>query len=315
MKRWFIAAILVIGLAIPWVGVLAQTPIEIDTLQVDIWPEYDKPDVLVIYHLTIAASSTLPAQVSLRIPRVTNGPSSLAMKDVDGLLYDLKYDQAVDGDYIRVNFTAASTAIQLEYYDPSLVRNGNSREYNFHWPGDYMVHNMSLRLQQPVNASGMQLDKTTLKMGAGAKAEDGLIYYNVPIDGTIASGQDFDIAFSYNKPDSVLSSNQAPVQPVRTVTGNASITNGLVVPTNTLIWIGVGVGLLLVFVGVLWYINLQRMDPATLSANRRRHNATVSFRQPTAMLIDNEAVYCHNCGKRASPSDAFCRACGTKLHN
>ncbi len=312
MKRWFIAAILVIGLAVPWVSVLAQSPVEIDTLQVDIWPEYDKPDVLVIYHLTIAASSTLPAQVSLRIPRAANAPASLAMKDVDGLLYNLKYDQSVDGNYIRVNFTAASTDIQLEYYDPSLVRSGNNRQYNFHWPGDYQVHNMSLRLQQPINASGMQLDKSTLKMSAGAKAEDGLTYYSVPIDGSIASGQSFDLAFSYNKPDSLLSSSQAPVQPVRTVTGNASLTSGLVAPANNLIWIGLGGGLLLVFVGVLWYVNLQRMNPATLSANRRRHNATTNLHQQAAVLT-GEAVYCHKCGKRAGPSDTFCRACGTKL--
>lgn len=312
MKRWFIAALLVVGLAIPWVHVLAQTPLEIETLQVDIWPEYDKPSALVIYHLTIAASSTLPAQVSLRIPRQANAPYSLAMKDVDGLLYNLKYDQAVDGDYIRVNFTAASTEIQLEYYDPSLDRNGNARNYNFHWPGDYPVHSMALRLQQPVNASGMQLSKTTLKMGAGAKAEDGLTYYVVPIDGSIPAGQSFDVSFSYNKPDSVLSSSQAPVQPVRTVTGNASLATGLVAPSGNIIWIGLGIGLVLVLIGILWYYNLQRANSATVSDGRRRHNAQPHFQQNMAVLA-TEAIYCHQCGKRAGPSDTFCRACGTKL--
>jgi hypothetical protein len=312
MKRWFIAALLVVGLVIPWVNVLAQTPVEIQTLQVDIWPEYDKPDALVIYHLTIAASSTLPAQVSLRIPRQVNAPYSLAMKDVDGLLYNMKYDQSVDGDYIRVNFTAASTEIQLEYYDPSLVRDGSTRTYNFHWPGDYKVDNMSLHLQQPVNASGMQLSKTNLKMGAGVKAEDGLIYYTVPIDGSIAAGQSFDVAFTYNKPDTILSSSQAPVQPVRTVTGNAALATGLVTPVGNMIWIGLGLGLALVFIGILWYYSLQRVNSASLAANRRRRNSPPHFQQNAAVLT-GETVYCHQCGKRAGPSDTFCRACGTKL--
>jgi hypothetical protein len=312
MKRWFVAAMLIVGLAIPWVNVLAQAPIEIQTLQVDIWPEYDKPDTLVIYHLTIAASSTLPAQVSLRIPKQATAPSSVAMKDVDGLLYSLKYDQSMDGNYIRINFTAPSTEIQLEYYDPSLVRNGSDHSYSFHWPGDYKVDSMSLRLQQPVNATAMQLTRSSLKMGVGAKAEDGLTYYIVPIDGAILSGQSFDVGFSYNKPDSILSSSQAPVQPVRTVTGNAALTTGLVSPTSSIIWIGLGAGLILVFFGAVWYFNLQRSNSVSVTTNRRRHNPQAQI-QHNAAILTAETTYCHQCGKRAGPGDTFCRACGTKL--
>ncbi len=221
MKRWFIAALLVFGLTIPWVRVRAQTPLEIDTLQIDIWPEYDKPDVLVIYHLTIAGSSTLPAQMSLRIPKPANAPANLAMKDVDGLLYNLKYDQTVDGNWLRISFTAPSADIQLEYYDPSLKRDGNTRQYDFVWPGDYRVHNMTLRIQQPVNATDLKLAKNTLTMDSGTKGDDGLVYYIVPVSGTGEAGMSFDVSFGYNKPDSILSSTttQGPVK-VGTVTGS-----------------------------------------------------------------------------------------------
>jgi hypothetical protein len=312
MKRWFIAALLVLGLATPWVRVQAQTPLEIETLQVDIWPEYDKPDVLVIYHLTIAGSSSLPAQVSLKIPKLANAPANLAMKDVDGLLYNLKYDQAVDGNWLRISFTAPSADIQLEYYDPSLTLNSNARTYDFVWPGDYRVRNMTLRIQQPVNATDLKLTKNTLKMDSGTKGDDGLVYYIVPISGAVEAGMSFDVPFVYLKPDSILISTttQGPVK-VGTVTGGITLAGGLA-STNNILWIGLGAGILFIFIGLFWYFNQQRMSPAAATPNRRRHTAPTRPRESTTVVSD-EAIYCHQCGKRAGPEDAFCRACGTKL--
>ncbi len=282
-------------------------------MQIDLWPEYDKPDVLVIYRITLAATPNMPAQVNLKIPKSANGPASLAMKDVDGLLYNLKYDQATEGDWIRISFTAPATEIQLEYYDPGLNRNGAERRFTFHWPGDYKVRSMLLRIQQPVNASSMQMVNTPLKIDNGTQADDGLVYYNVPIDGAVESGIPFNATFSYTKPDATLSSSQTPVQPVRTLPGNSNALNSSLLATNNTIWMGVGAGLILILVGLLWFIQQRRINPATSSSNRRRH--TYPVRQKTAVLAtpSGGTIYCHQCGKRANSGDTFCRSCGVKL--
>jgi hypothetical protein len=310
MKRWFITYLLVITLAAPWVSVKAQTPLEIEHMQVDIWPEYDKPDILVIYRITISASSTLPAQVSLRIPRIANAPYNVAMKDVDGMLYNLKYDQVVEGDWTRVSFTAASTEIQIEYYDSRIVRDGMLRQFEFYWPGDYRVHTMELRIQQPINAIGMKLTQGALKMSSGIIAEDGLTYYTVPIDGQVEPGTTFRVGFSYTKPDDVLTSSQAPVQPVRTVTSNALAGTSSPTTNNLLLVGGIGIGVLLIVFGIFWYVKQQRLVPANASANRRRHIRQSAETEPKSA---DGTVYCHQCGKRAGPSDTFCRSCGAKL--
>jgi hypothetical protein len=319
MKRWFIACIVMLTLATPWTRVLAQTPLEIERLQVDIWPEYDKPDALIIYRMTIAASSTLPAQVSLRIPKAAGVPYNVAMKDVDGILYNLKYDQAVDGNWTRINFTAAAAEIQLEYYDPGVNKTGNARQFQFNWPGDYRVRNMFLRIQNPVNATDMHLTTSSLKMDSGAVLDDGLTYYTVPIDGVVEAGTTFNVQFNYNKPDSILTSSQAPVQPVRTVTGGAPLSSGLPDPNNVM-YIGLGIGGALILIGLVWYLNQRRVATASASNyNRRRHTSNAAparVRQTSSKTpVSTETVYCRQCGKRAGPTDTFCRACGSKLQD
>jgi hypothetical protein len=319
MKRWFIALVFVITLAAPWVRVQAQSALEVERLQIDIWPEYDKPSVLMIYRMTIAASSTLPAQVSLRIPKASGAPFNVAMKDVDGMLYNLKYDQVADGEWLRVTFTAAAPEIQFEYYDPGLTVNGAARQFEFRWPGDYKVRTMLVRMQQPINATDMLLAKGAQTMDTGQRLDDGLTYYTVPIDGTIEAGTTFKLQFSYNKPDSILTSTQVQSQPVRTPT-NGSLLPANISSDNNVLYIGLGFGALLIVVGV-WYLNQQRLATANgVSSGRRRHAGSAAaavspsrIRRETAAAAAGESIYCHQCGKRAGPGDAFCRACGSRL--
>jgi len=321
MKRWFIALVLLITIAAPWARVRAQSTLEVERLQIDIWPEYDKPNVLMIYRITIAASSTLPAQVSLRIPKAAGSPYNVAMKDVDGMLYNLKFDQVADGEWLRINFTSAALEVQLEYYDPGLVINGAARQFEYRWPGDYKVKTMLVRMQQPVNATDMQLAKGTQTMDNGQRLEDGLTYYTIPIDGTIAAGTAFKLQFSYNKPDSILTSTQVQSQPVRTPTNGTPLSSGIS-SDNSILFVGLGVGALLILAG-LWYWNQQRLATSRASApSRRRHAVSGVYvspparvRRETAAEAAGESAYCHQCGKRAGPDDAFCRSCGSRLRN
>jgi hypothetical protein len=152
-------------------------------------------------------------------------------------------------------------------------------------------------------------------MDNGAVLDDGLTYYTVPIDGTIESGTTFSMQFSYNKPDSILTSSQAPVQPVRTATGGAVLTS--LPDSNSIMLIGLGLGGALIVLGLVWYVNQRRVAVAQVSSQRRRHTSPAApsrQRQAVAAAASSETtVYCHQCGKRAGAEDTFCRSCGTKL--
>jgi len=47
--RWSLLMILLVSLLLTPITVRAQNTPAFDTVQVAIWPEYDRPDVLVIY--------------------------------------------------------------------------------------------------------------------------------------------------------------------------------------------------------------------------------------------------------------------------
>src|SRR5690242_91133 len=79
----------------------------IDSVRVDIWPEYDKPaSALIIYNVTISPSVTLPVDMTLRIPKAAGKPYAMAWQSADKALYDLKYETSISGDWIQVKFSS-----------------------------------------------------------------------------------------------------------------------------------------------------------------------------------------------------------------
>jgi hypothetical protein len=271
----------------------------IDRLQVDIWPEFDRPEVLVIYHITLASEVSLPAKLSLRLPKSSGGPANLAMKDTDGLLYNLDYTSTTpQGDWMVVTFMAPSVEVQLEYYDSSLKRSGIQRTYQFTWPGDYTVSSLTVTVQQPTNASNM---KTTPNMGAGRLASDGFYYYTSVL-GEDKAGTQLILQLSYDKTDNALSSTSQPVQPVLPVTAS---TNGRISLQGMMPWIFGVLGVVMVGSAAIWFWQVYRMKNG--SAHRRHSHAAAAIRN------GKTAIYCHLCGREAGPVDIYCRSCGTRL--
>jgi hypothetical protein len=84
----------------------------------------------------------------------------------------------VDGEWTEVSFLAAAPAVQFEYYDPSLVKNGAERHFTYTWPGDYGVDALRIQVQQPVGASEMTISPA---LEPGSIGQDGLTHHNKEI--------------------------------------------------------------------------------------------------------------------------------------
>lgn len=304
MKKLVIGTLLLFSLLAQFIQpAQAQTPVEVENMQIDVWPEYDRRDALVIYRFTLTAQTTLPAQFSLRIPREAVQPYNVAYKDVDNKLYNMQFNTAVEGDWLRITVTSPSPEIQFEYYDPRLARTGTRRQLEYKWPGDLKVRNMTFRVQQPLNASGM---KITPQQGSPS-ADGSLTYYTVNI-GAVENGTSFNFQMSYEKADETLSAASQPVKAADSST-TPSGASGIAGELNTVI-IGFALGVVFIAVGLFWYFRTQRREP--VPAGRRRHsNATTAQQRNHA--DSGKSVFCHQCGKRSNPGDTFCRACGTKL--
>jgi hypothetical protein len=296
MRRIF-ALLLLCGLLFSFQPAYAQGGPSLSSVKARIWPEYDKPEVLIIYYITVSPQTSLPATMTFRIPAAAQKPNALAIGTTLDTVSDqgVEYTLETDGDWVKVIVKVTGPAIQLEYYDPTLTKNGAQRQYTYVWPGDYAVDNFSVELQQPDDASGMQTNPNLTKVNPAA---DNLTYYTGDI-GALAAGKPFTLTAKYQKDSDALSVSFMNVQPSAPVDEN---TTGRVSLTTYLPWLIAAVGVLMIAGGLYYYFRGTGRPRPTA---RRRHAAS----EETA----EGQIYCPQCGARARNGDRFCRTCGTRL--
>jgi hypothetical protein len=282
---------------------LAQTSLTLSRVKVSLWPEFDRSAMLVIYRLTLPPQTTLPAEMSVRIPASTGSLNAVAASHPDGSLLSLTYSLEDEGEWTRVVFQATTPEVQFEYYDNSLTKEGAARHFEYHWPGDYAVNSFVIEIQQPVGASEMRISPS---LGAGVPAADGLTYFTSEV-GPLTQGQSFTITLDYQKPDNSLSQDSVSVAPSAPLVDSDSGSNW----SSLLPYLLGGLGILLLGGGAYWYWRSgQQESPQTRRKRGARKRAAVRS-EPVSEASGH--VYCHQCGKRAAPGDRFCRACGTQL--
>ncbi len=301
MWRWVVALLVVLmPMGLP---VFAQPTLSIDTAEVNIWPEYDREGVFVFYRITLSPDVQLPASISLRIPRSANSPSAVQMQDWDGLLYDLKYSIEAQGDWLLVRFTSPRPHVWLEYNDPRLKIDNQQRQFKFVWPGDYAVNQMKLRILQPANATHMSF---TPGVGSESVLEDGNLFYVKQVD-QVPAGATVTIDVTYQKPDQTFAATALPVYPVQPITPR---TAGRL-SRDMVGWVLGILGTLLIVGGIFWFLHSGRSLPETI----RKQNGGAAKKEAHVIPESPEnAIYCRQCGRRASPGDTFCRTCGTKIN-
>lgn len=313
MQKFFVVFLLTLFLFFPS-AVQAQQAAALDSVQVSLWPEYDRPSLLVIYDFMLSPQTSLPANLQFRIPRSAGEPYAVAMRGADGGLVNMAYESRIAGDWLWISFTTPVPEMRIEYYDPSLARQDDRRSFEFLWPGDYLVRAMKIQVQQPLNATPMevQIQQVTanggasepLGMGSGRQGEDGLVYYDTLI-GEVPAGNAVKVSAAYQKPDNLLSFNAQAVQPSQPLTPQ---TAGRTTITGLVPWFLGSLGVLLIAGGAFWYWQSGHgLSPSSKKRPARLRKATSPAQD------EGGEVYCSQCGKRANPGDLFCRVCGAKL--
>lgn len=300
LKRIFALLLIFVIWSVPTVR--AQEVPSLDTLTIDLWPEYDDPGVLVIYKAILSPQVTLPAEVTFRIPVQAGEPSAVAVGPDPNSVADVVYDTQVMGDWIDVSFIATTPAIQFEYYDPGLVKDGSQRSYRYEWPGDLAVNSITAQIQHPIGASNV-----TVAPAAGRVIQGGDGFaYNIIEVGALQAGIPFEINLSYQKDSDALSIQSLQIQPSATLSPGSV---GMLNLGQWWIWLLAALGLFMIGGGGYWYWRLSRQETPLKKERRHRRAAP----QATPEALAENAVYCHQCGKRASAGDRFCRSCGTRL--
>jgi hypothetical protein len=253
-------------------------------VQVDLWPEYDRPNaVLVILKGELAPDIALPATVSLRVP-ASSEVTAVAFAAASGSqLFNQAYERSQAGADSIVQFKASQRLVHVEFYDRLALDAGN-RRFTYVWPGDLAVDRLTVRLQEPASASRVDAKP---ELGPGAPGPDGLVYRTAGF-GALDAGKRLPIEIGYAKSDprtslEILESGKAAAQP-------ASASSGA--PTDWLLLSLAAAALLLAMAAVFLFWRSRR---------------SIRAARPGA------AGFCKRCGSGVDAEDRFCAKCGAAV--
>lgn len=265
----------------------AQRATAIERIEVALWPEYDRPDaVLVVYRFRLTPGRVLPATVAIPIPAEVGEPHAVAWQDPGGGLMLADFNRVVDGDRALIVVTMRSLEGQLEFYT-DLTREGRERSFRFSWPGGVEADGFAFEIQHPVGASSFE----TVPPGDDrAVGQDGLTYEGVEL-GPLDSKATPSIELSYEKDSAGLSADTLrPPPPPPRESAPAPVSPA---PEESA-WLYFAFGGVCFALGLflLWWTSRTRSRPAAAKTNPK---------------------FCLNCGTKLEPRSVFCIECGTRV--
>lgn len=294
-RAYFGSGILLLILAILFAPAFAAAPAARDaakanprlaSLQIEIWPEFDRPAAaLVILRGEIAAGVPLPAAVSLRIAAASGGPAAVAYSaGSSSNLLNLKYDRRDAGDFITLKFDAPERFFHIEFYEP-LMTGAPGRSYTYVWPADLGADQLRVVVQEPAKASDVSVQPP---LEATAVGQDGLAYRSAEL-GAFPAGKRLEIKVRYTKTDArtsaeILKPEAADASPPAIAgPGKGELALWLAAVVAVLVLGGIAAS-------AWWY--------------RRK-----SVSEPQA----SGAGSCPKCGSPSASGDQFCSKCGAAL--
>ena len=296
MHKWLVFGLL-LGLMVFPSMAGAQGGTKLDSLNIELWSEYDRPTMLVINQFVVSQDTSLPASVTLRFPKDGNLVAVAVEKNGEFFNKDFT-PPAEQGDWQTVTINVDSyDPHRIEYYQP-LTRDGNKRAFKYQWFGDYSVQQFDVTIFVP--ADGTELI-TSPVLQSTSTSKNGLLTSGTVTKNEMKMGTSFQFDLQYQRISTTLTDPAAasqiqPVEPVGENTpGRVSITN--------LPWIIGGFGLALIAIALFSYWRSTQSSEEKPQRRRHHQNETES----------EEQAYCHECGARAHAGDRFCRTCGSRL--
>ncbi len=286
----------------------AQMPVPtIETLILDIWPDYDNPNVLVLMTGTLPPETPLPASITIPLPANVELNAVARISDENQMIDDIQFS----ADNNELTLTTPDPRFRIEYYVP-YERNGTNHAFTFNWLADIPVDSMIAAVQQPTGATNMNV--TPENANVVTDTTDGFTYYTF-LPTAIPAGEQFTIAFDYDMATPQLSIDNQPitnntpgVNPSNTTNSGASDSSSSfsLASINWPLMIGL-LGVILLAVVITWQVATRRTQP-TRKNRKPRPKRTASSAKPAG-----KARFCHQCGNKLTASDKFCRECGTAV--
>jgi len=264
----------------------AKNAPRLERMQIEIWPEYDRPAALVILKGELAGDVALPAALAIRIPASAGGPAAVAYAAaMTGPLFNLPYDRSAAPGFILLRFAVPERFFHVEFYDP-LATGTPERSYRYLWPGDLPVGALHVIVQEPAAARGVSIQP---ELGQWSDGTDGMRYRAAQL-GPVEQGKSLSIEIRYAKSDprtsvEILKAGVPLSSPASVTSTEERDAFRRFMATGAFALLAAGAAL----VYFLWW--------------RRRPGASAGEA--------GGGTFCAQCGHALAPGDRFCPKCGT----
>jgi hypothetical protein len=292
MKRQYVFLLVFLALLLPAMGYTEEEITTIDSLSVELWPDYDRDSVLVLLTGALPPDTKLPGAVTLPLPETAQLNAVARIDTSDGQMKDDIFSVLGLGD---ITFILPDLRFRLEYYLPYEVDNGQ-HTFDFTWLAKLTVNELQLSVQQPAFANAFTIEPETENV---FKGQGGLTYYSLPAK-SVPAGQSFSVHVAYTMTTDKLSVDSlAPPQARAPKTESpAAVKTGKGINWSIVAVIAAGIILAMVFV---W-----------MAATRR---AKLKQKIPRDKKGKTKSIsrFCSNCGNPTDKEDRFCSKCGSAL--
>lgn len=284
-----------------------EEPPAVSTLQISLWPEFDRPDMLVIYRGLLTPDTPLPAPMEIRIPAGAGAPSAVAYVDDQGQRLNLEYTTQVEGEELVISFDLPTQSFQLEYYDVLLMEETGERTYTFDFGAEYAVGELTVEFQVPPTARDFSLDPAA----DSVVSDSGDLAYHLVQLGPLSQGETRSWTLSYDKGNSeltvtLLDQGQAPAaEPAVAPPAAAPPTEGG--DSTVVIFVIAFVALVAVGAASFW------LGRRTGSEEEPPVEAPFPARKKRPGRGKGLGFYCHKCGAELRLDSEFCHKCGTAV--
>ncbi len=199
MKRW---VLLLVSVVVVSSAATAETEPRLARLEIELWPEYDQPAVLVMLQGWLPADAALPATVPLPMPAQAGGPHAVAKGPPGGRLLTAQHTVEVKGDWATVNVMTDMLEVRLEYY-VDFASTGAERRYVFEWPGGLDVGQVTYEVMQPIGATDFSVEPPPSRQSV---SNEGLTFHLGDL-GPKTRNDRFSIGLAYTKTTPTLTSD------------------------------------------------------------------------------------------------------------
>ncbi len=310
-RAWLVkvalAMLLIMGL-LKATNLSAQEPATVlEFLEVELWPDFDQPAVLVLLSGALPEGAPLPAMITLPIPDEAS-INAVARVDTLGELLNMEYDDSIPG---QLTFNASDLGFRIEYYVP-YKSDGDLREFGFRWLADMDVNQLITTFQQPSSATDVILSPVAFRSQNG---QYDMLYHEIQGQ-VVPAGVPYTFEASYRmiRPElsaEVIDLQQPPVSAPSVAPPGQDSSDGSDINWPIVLAAAAAV---LAFAAVAWLIysgqkrKRRVIKPRPAARTQRRRSAAPAAKAATG---GSRSKFCHECGQPLDPADKFCRNCGT----